>query len=119
MRVIWGLIGGLALILGVIGIALPLLPTVPFLILAAFCFGKSSDRVHRWLIDHPRLGPPIRDWQAHGAISPKAKRLATISIACVYALSLALGLRWQLLAIQGVTLAAVLTFIWTRPNGPR
>ena len=119
MRVLWGLGGAIALLLGLIGVVLPLLPTVPFLLLAAFCLARSSERLHDWLITHPRLGPPIRDWQVNGAINPKAKRYATLSIAMVFSISVAIGLRWQLLLIQATTLSLVLTFIWTRPNGPR
>lgn len=119
MRVLWAAAGFLCLALGTIGIALPLLPTVPFLLLAAFCFGKSSDRLHNWLINHNKFGPPIRDWQRHGAISPTAKRLATLSIIGVYLISILTGLRPALLIIQGTVLALVLTFIWTRPSGPR
>ncbi len=119
MRLLWAIGGFAALILGLVGVVLPLLPTVPFLILAAFCFARSSDRLHEWLIAHPRLGPPIRDWRDSGAISLRGKRLATLSIAAVYAISLAMGLRIELLLIQGAVLCAVLVFIWSRPSGPR
>lgn len=116
MRVFWGICGGFALLLGVVGIALPLLPTVPFLLLAAWCFAKSSERLHLWLINHPRLGPPIRDWQQRGAISLRAKRLATFSMATVLIASLLTGLRVEILAIQAATLICVAAFIWTRPG---
>ncbi|MCP1197997.1 YbaN family protein [Notoacmeibacter sp. MSK16QG-6] len=119
MRWLWTLAGLLALILGVAGIAVPLLPTVPFLILAAFCFARSSPRLHDWLVGHPRFGPPIADWRREGAISLRAKRLATLSIGAAFILSVAMGLGIGLLAIQGVTLICVLLFIWTRPHGSR
>jgi uncharacterized membrane protein YbaN (DUF454 family) len=110
-------IGGLAsLALGVLGIALPVLPTVPFLILAAFCFARGSDRLHDWLVQHPRLGPPIRDWQEKRAISRKAKWLASLSMAAVFALSLALGFRWTILAVQAACLGGSALFIWSRPD---
>ncbi|MBR9841594.1 MAG: DUF454 domain-containing protein [Rhodobacteraceae bacterium] len=116
MRFIWAGLGLLCLLLGVVGIVLPLLPTVPFLLLAAFLFARSSERLHNWLLSHPRLGPPIEDWQSRGAISPAAKRLATISIVVVFGISLAMGLRPLILGIQAVTLSCVLIFIWTRPS---
>lgn len=119
MRWFWILAGSLALVLGTIGIVVPLLPTVPFLILAAFCFARSSPRLHDWLIGHPRFGPPIADWRREGAISLRAKRLATLSIAAIFTLSVAMGLGVGLLAVQGVTLICVLLFIWTRPHGSR
>ncbi|MEQ9692795.1 YbaN family protein [Shimia sp. SDUM112013] len=116
MRYLWALLGLLSLALGAIGIVLPLLPTVPFLLLAAFFFARSSERLHYWLLSHPTFGPPIEDWQTRGAISLAAKRLATVSIAIVFSISLAMGLRPALLAIQAVTLSCVMLFIWTRPN---
>jgi uncharacterized protein len=115
-RVLW-LIGGLiAMALGLIGAVLPLLPTVPFLLLAAFCFARSSDRLHAWLLNHPTFGPSITNWNERGAISRTAKRLATVSILAAFSLSMILGLRPAILAIQGVTLILVSIFIWTRPN---
>lgn len=119
MRVLWLGFGLICLILGLIGVVLPLLPTVPFMLLAAFCFARSSERMHRWLVDHPTFGPGIRDWQEHGAISLKAKRLATVMVGGVYLISIVMGLRPLLLVIQGITLLAVLTFLWSRPSGPR
>ncbi len=115
-RALWAAGGSAALALGVVGIVTPLLPTVPFLLLAAFCFARSSARLHRWLLGHPKLGPPIRDWQNKGAISPRAKRLATLSIGVTFAVSAVLGLRWWMLAVQALVLTAVLVFIWRRPD---
>lgn len=116
MKAIWMLAGYSALGLGVIGLILPLLPTVPFLLLAAFCFARSSEKIHSWLIEHPKFGPPIRDWNERGAISKPAKNYATISVAAAFGLSLILGLKPLVLVIQGLCLACVLLFIWSRPS---
>ncbi|SHJ86064.1 hypothetical protein SAMN05444000_11465 [Shimia gijangensis] len=116
MRYVWALLGFVCLGLALVGVILPLLPTVPFLLLAAFFFARSSERMHNWLLSHPKLGPPIEDWQTRGAINPAAKRIATISIGLVFAISLILGLRPLVLGIQAVVLSCVLLFIWTRPN---
>lgn len=116
MKFIWATFGLICLGLAVVGIVLPLLPTVPFLLLAAFFFARSSEKLHNWLLSHPKLGPPIEDWQSRGAISPKAKRIATISIVVVFGVSLVLGLRPLILGIQGGVLCCVLLFLWTRPN---
>ncbi len=116
MKLLWLALGLISLALALIGVVLPLLPTVPFLLLAALCFARSSERLHRWLMSHPTFGPPIADWQEHGAINVRGKRLATLSILAVFGVSLVLGLRPLILGIQAVVLATVLLFIWTRPN---
>ena len=116
MRYIW-IGGGLtALSLGLIGILLPLLPTVPFLLLAALCFSKSSEKLHQWLVSHPKFGPPIDDWNENGAISHRAKILATASVIAAFTLSVVLDLRPLVLLIQALCLSGVMLFLWTRPN---
>lgn len=116
MRFIWAGLGLLCVGLGLVGVVVPLLPTVPFMLLAAFFFARSSERLHYWLLNHRVFGPMIVDWQNRGAINPRAKRYATLSILAVFGISLALGLKATVLAIQAVVLGGVLIFIWTRPN---
>jgi uncharacterized membrane protein YbaN (DUF454 family) len=117
MRYIWAVLGLTCVALGVIGIILPLLPTVPFLLLAAFFFARSSTRLHEWLLSHPKFGPFIDDWNRSGSISLREKRLATLSVASVFGLSLALGVASFVVIIQAITLSCVMLFIWTRPSG--
>lgn len=117
MRIFWLTLGILSLFLGVIGIVVPLLPTTVFILLAAYSFARSSQPLHDWLINHPRLGPLIRDWHANGAIRRPAKVMATVSIGIVFLVSLALGIAAWVMLIQGVVLSCVLLFIWTRPAG--
>ncbi|GKY88652.1 YbaN family protein [Sinisalibacter aestuarii] len=107
----WG-----ALALGLAGLALPVLPTTPFLLVAAFGFGRASPGLRNWLVDHPRLGPPIRDWEERGAISARTKARAVIAMAAVLALSLALGVPGWALAVQGVGIAIGAAFVLTRPS---
>ncbi len=66
-------IGWLSVVLGVIGVFLPVLPTTPFLLLAAACFARSSERFYHWLVDHPKLGPWIRDYLDGNGIPLKGK----------------------------------------------
>ena len=103
--------------LAFIGVVLPLLPTVPFLLLAAFFFARSSARLHQLLLSHQIFGPMIEDWQNRGAIRPSAKKAATLSVAAVFLLSLVMQLPSYVLIIQAVTLGGVMVFIWTRPSG--
>lgn len=116
VRLAWISFGLVSLTLGIIGIFLPLLPTTPFVLLAAFAFGRGSKRLHDWLTQHPRFGPPIEAWRREGAISPRAKRLALAMMLAVLFLSLAMSVPTHAIAIQAVVLGAVAVFILTRPN---
>lgn len=117
MRYLWAGLGLLCVALAVIGVVLPLLPTVPFLLLATFFFARSSSTLHNWLISHRTFGPMIQDWQRSGAIRPGAKKAATLSVAAVFGLSVAFAVPPHVLIIQAVVLSGVMIFIWTRPNG--
>ena len=99
--------------IGAIGAFLPLLPTVPLLLLAAFCFARGNPAFEQRLLDHPRWGPPMREWRERRAISRKGKISALTAMAFGALVTwLTLGLPWAL----GV--AAILcvtgTWIWTR-----
>lgn len=112
-------IGACSLLLGVIGLFLPLLPTTPFLLLAAWCFVKSSHRAHSWLYRQPLLGPVLRDWDQDRAISKRTKILAIAMIGASIAL---LWIRVPVLWIQipiTVILVGVALFIATRAETKR
>lgn len=117
MRFVYAGLGFVCVALAIVGIILPLLPTVPFLLLAAFFFANSSERMHNWIISHNVFGPMIIDWQERGAIRTRAKKAATLSIAAVFVLSFVLGASNTVLIIQLVVLGLVLAFIWSRPTG--
>ncbi|RJF90382.1 YbaN family protein [Sphingomonas cavernae] len=74
-------LGSIALLLGIVGAFVPLLPTTIFLIIAAFFFGRSSERMERWLLGHPRFGPTIVAWRRDRAISPASKLMACSGMA--------------------------------------
>lgn len=116
MHYVWAGLGLLCVALAMVGVVLPLLPTVPFLLLAAFCFARSSERLHHWLLTHRTFGPLIDDWNTYGVIRPRAKRLATLSIAAVFGISLAMGVPQHVVIIQLFVLGGVLAFIWSRPS---
>lgn len=119
MRGLWLAAGMLFLGLGLLGVVLPVLPTTPFLLLAAACFARSSPRLHGWLLSHPMFGPPIRNWEENGAISRPAKRLAAGSMVAVFALSAGLGLSWKALLAQAALMGLGAAFVLSRPDGPR
>lgn len=79
MRLAYRIAGLAALGLGLLGIFLPLLPTVPFVLLAAFCFARSNPVWEERLLAHPRYGPHIRAWRDQGAISRKGKAMALVA----------------------------------------
>lgn len=111
-------IGAVSLVLGLIGIVVPLLPTTPFLLLSAVCFANSSPRLHAWLIDHPQFGPPIKAWQQHHAIARPAKVLGSVSMGVMLLAGWWFGLPPWILGVQAAALAGVSLFLWTRPEPP-
>lgn len=114
-RSLWTFAGFMALGLGGIGIILPLLPTVPFVILAAFCFARGSPRLEAWLVDHRRFGPHIRAWRERGAVSRKGKWAATVAFAVSIALALAfIAWPWSLTPVAAALITG--TWLWRRPE---
>ena len=118
-RVGWWLLAYASLGLGLIGIFVPGLPTVPFVLLSAFAAARGSERLHAWLLAHRRFGPAIRDWQAQGAISRQAKWLATAMMALSGGVMLLLmPNRWW--ALPGIVAMVLVAFwLWRRPEPPR
>lgn len=97
------ILGWLAMVLATLGAVLPLLPTTPFLLLAAWCFARSSPRFHHWLLYRSVFGRYLRHWQQHRAMPPGAKSRAIVFILLTFAFSLwmvkILWVRLMLLAI--------------------
>jgi len=81
MRLMYLVAGIIAVGFGVVGIFLPLLPTVPFMLAAAFCFARSNPEWERRLLDDPQIGPPMRAWRERGAISRRGKAAALVALA--------------------------------------
>ena len=111
------LIGGwLAFGLGLLGVALPILPTTPFMILAAFCFANSSPTTRAWLVERTMFGPHILAWEREGAIARRAKVMALCAMAAVILLSIVMQIRFMIVAIQIALILPAALFIWTRPE---
>lgn len=114
-RPILFILGWLSVLLGVIGAFLPVLPTTPFMILAAYLFNRSSPRVHSWLTSTPYFGDAIIDWESHRVIRPKAKKMATMMIIILIGSTIIFAqIHWGLRVMLGVIGISVITFIQTR-----
>lgn len=94
IRYVLVVIGWLAVILGVLGIFLPLLPTTPFLLLASACFMRGSPKLNKWLHQHPKLGPILVNWHQHGAVTSVVKRRGMVMIVLSFILSIAMVPLW-------------------------
>ena len=110
-------LGCVCLALGFVGLLLPVLPTTPFILLAAFAFSKSSERLHAWLLNHRLYGPLITNWQRHGVIRPRAKWTSVSLIALLAGPSIYLmGAPAYAKILLAAVCACVVCFIVTRPG---
>jgi uncharacterized membrane protein YbaN (DUF454 family) len=115
LRALWLAAGALMLGIGIIGIFLPLLPTTPFVLVAALCFARGDARVERWLLEHRLFGPMVRQWREHRAVSLRAKQIATVSMAVGCAIGAWLvPLPWN--TIPPVLCLATAVWLWRLPN---
>lgn len=115
----WKLLAYASLALGVIGIVVPGLPTVPFVLLSAFAAGRGSERLHARLLGHRQFGPIIRDWEKHGAVSRRSKWLA-VSMMSVCAVIMFLTSPKLWMALTGTAIMTVVAiWLWRRPEPPR
>ena len=114
----WWLLAYASLALGLVGIVLPGLPTVPLVLLSAFAAARGSTRLHAWLLAHRHFGPMIRDWQANGAVTRRGKRMAILMMTLSGVLMLLfMPNRW--LAVPGILVMTIVgTWLWCRPEPP-
>ncbi|MEO8021234.1 YbaN family protein [Polaromonas sp.] len=105
-----------SLMLGVIGLFLPVLPTVPFVLLSAWAAARSSPKLLAWLENHPAFGPMLTEWRHGGVVRRRAKWLATLTMgASAVFMLLTLPKRWVALVVIAV-MACVLIWLWRRPE---
>lgn len=102
-------LGGLSLAIGLIGIFLPLLPTTPFVLLAAACFARGSERFHQWLLANRTFGPMVFEWERHRSLPYRTKVTAIVLMSLTMAVSIVFFVQplWLkiALALFGVALA--------------
>lgn len=130
MRIALTAIGVVCVALGTVGVFVPVLPTTPFLLLAAACFVRSSRRLHVWLVQHPRLGPYVAGFLDGGGMPLRAKRTTILTLWFFMALSIVVVLlrtdsrvvAGSVSAVLLVVAALVTRFVLrqpTRPEEPR
>ncbi|MGE8279691.1 MAG: YbaN family protein [Stenotrophomonas sp.] len=118
LRWAWWLLAYVSLGVGIVGIFVPGLPTTVFVLISAWAASRGSERLHRWLLEHPRFGPAIRDWQAHGAVSRKGKWMASLTmLACALITLWCVPLAWVKWTSISI-MACVCLWLWLRPLPP-
>ena len=118
-RLILFILGWVSVLLGLIGALLPVIPTTPFIILAAYLFSKSSPRVHSWLTSLPYFGDAIIDWETNRVIRPRAKALSVFIIVVIFSASLIFAKIHYALKVMLVCIGlGCITFIITRKSYP-
>ena len=109
VRLAFAALGTLFLLLGIIGIFMPILPTTPFLLLTTACYARSSRRFYNWLMNHPAFGPLIVEWRAYRSIPWRIKLVAVVTMIVTFGSSILFFIkdgRLQLaLAVFGLTMA--------------
>ena len=117
MRLLYNVAGCICVALAFLGLFLPLLPTTPFLLLAAYSFSRGSARMHGWLLEHPRLGPIIRDWNEHRIVRPRVKLAAAAAIVLLMAPALIFGNFSPVLKMASIIVGlGVIGMIWRQPS---
>lgn len=110
-------LGWIFLGIGLLGLFVPLMPTTVFVLMSAFCFCRSSPKIHHWLRTHPRFGDVVCKWEDKGAIHPRIKLIASTAIAGSFGLSV-IFIKFNPIIIFLVvfTGGAIISYIVTRPN---
>jgi uncharacterized membrane protein YbaN (DUF454 family) len=110
-------LGWIALGLGALGSFLPILPTTPFILLAAYLFSKSSDKLYNWLIKIPKFGKVISDWNENGVVSNSSKFICIVTLLSVSVyISILTSLTIFLKTLIILILFTVGLFVITRPS---
>lgn len=106
MRMVYRVLGYIAVALGAIGAFLPIMPTVPFLLLAVYFFARSSPELEQKILDHPHWGPQVLDWRERRAISRRAKTMAIGAMATGAVVTyFTLGAPWYWVSIAILVIA--------------
>ena len=117
LRPLLFILGWISVILGFIGALLPIMPTTPFLILAAYLFSKSSPKFHAWLLNLPKFGPIIQEWESQKTIKKDVKitAIALLSVSMMGTLTF-VNVSWKIKSILVFIWLSVSVFIATRKS---
>lgn len=113
---LWRALALVCVALGVLGLFLPVLPTTPFLLVAAWAAGRGWPQFEAWLLAHPRLGPPIRRWRDHRAVPRRAKWAASLTMAASIGLIAVSSAPQPVKWLVPLFLLAVALWLWRRPE---
>lgn len=103
--------------LGILGAVLPVLPTTPFLIVALWCFSRSSEKLHNWLYTHSIYGPLLRQWHEHRVIPAMAKFIAvTAMVTSTMYVALFSSAPWYAIVAMGLFIAYSAWYILSKPS---
>jgi uncharacterized membrane protein YbaN (DUF454 family) len=119
-RAIYLGLGIFMLAIGIVGVWLPLIPTTGPVLLAAWCFARSSERFDQWMLNHRVFGPIVRDWRSGAGFTVRAKVIAVIALAVTFGVSIWF-VRSNLAVVIGLVVLALAlaVFIVSRPTKPR
>lgn len=116
MLAFWRTLALACVVLGIVGAFLPVLPTTPFLLVAAWAGSKGWPQLEAWLLAHPRWGPPIRRWRDHRAVPRNAKWLASVTMAVSIGVLALSNAPMALKLAVPLFLLIVATWLWRRPE---
>ncbi len=115
-RLLWRALAALCVLLGLVGVVVPGLPTVPFLLLAAWAASRGWPALEQWLLNHPRHGPGIRRWREQGAIPRRAKWAATVMMTASSTVLLLAPVPLWLRIAAPLLMACVALWMWRQPD---
>lgn len=115
-KTVYRILAYVCLGLGILGIVLPLLPTTPFVLLAAWCASRSSPAFEAWLHHHRTFGPVIQNWQEKRAVPARAKWMAGVLLLSSWAMLFLSGMPAIGLVLAGLFFSGIVVFLFTRPS---
>jgi hypothetical protein len=113
---LWRMLALASVVIGFVGIAVPGLPTVPFLLVAAWAAGHGWPRLEQWLLAHTHFGPPIRRWREHGVVPRNVKWVASVAMCASSAMLWQLELALWIKLVVPALLLAVAIWLWRAPE---